>query len=133
MRRDVWVAGLLLLAACDQKPVAAPDPCRAPTLTPTNRAGTYAGESERTSICIKLAVHAIARQGGPLETIAQDAVTRCSGQENAEIAALAKGERVYPWETAQIHEKLQHLALLTARQLRAKGCGRAPGEAADDP
>ncbi len=131
MAKGAWIAGVVLLAACARKQ-APPDPCVPPTLTTAHAAGTYAGEAERTSICVKRAVYAASRRGGPVEGIGQMAVTQCGAEEKAEVAALAKGERVYPWETAQIHEKLQHFALLTARQIRSKGCGRSPGEPADD-
>jgi hypothetical protein len=117
-----------LLAGCEEKAVVAVDPCRPPNMSTTQPAGSYAGEADRTSICVKQAVYKYDRAGGPVEAAAQSAVADCAAQEKAEIKALAKDEKVYPWEKDQIHEKLQHLALLSARQDRARGCGRPGGE-----
>jgi hypothetical protein len=126
------LAGVVVcLAACEPKPAATVDPCRRPSLAPAMPAGTYEGEAERESICVKFAAYDAARQGGPVETEAAAAVKSCAAQEAAEIKALGKTQPVYAWETDQIHDRLAHLALLTVRQARSRGCGKPPGEGPD--
>jgi hypothetical protein len=134
-RLAIALAGVICcLAGCTPKPAAeAVDPCRKPALATTLPAGTYAGEAERAAICVKFAAYDAARRGGPIEVAATAAVQSCAGQEQAELQALAKTDKVYPWEKGQIHDRLAHLALLTVRQARSKGCGKAPGEGPDEP
>jgi hypothetical protein len=128
------LAGVIVcLAGCEAKPPAATiDPCKRPALAPTLPAGTYEGEAERESICVKFAAYDAARKGGPVETAAASAVQSCAAQEAAEIKALGKTEPVYAWEKDQIHDKLSHMAQLTVRQARSRGCGKRPGEGPDE-
>ncbi|HEY2048992.1 MAG TPA: hypothetical protein VGH03_06595 [Caulobacteraceae bacterium] len=124
---------LLLLAGCEQRPGPAPDPCQTPALAaPADAAGTPDGETERLTLCIKSAVRDLDRAGGPAEAAAKAAVVRCAPQEQAEFAAMARRERVYQWEKDEMHNRLEHVALINARQTRSRGCGR-PGGAPEEP
>jgi hypothetical protein len=129
--RDIGRFGVVLtlavLAGCTPKAAPKVDFCAKPAMAATQPAGTFQGASERATICVKLAAYDADRAGGPVEAAAQAAMARCAPQEAAELAALARTQKVYGWEKDQIHEKLQHLALLSARQDRARGCGRAGG------
>jgi hypothetical protein len=132
IRITLLAMAVWLLAGCERPAVAVLDPCRPPTLPlPEDAAGTYAGETERVTLCVKVAVRDLDRVGGSVEQAAQAAVVRCAPQEAAEVAALARREPVYQWEKDQIHDKLEHLALINARQARSRGCGR-PGGAPED-
>jgi hypothetical protein len=132
MRRITIAVGLTLLAGCQQRATVAIDPCRPSALPPpTQPADTYAGEIERVTLCVKAAVRDFDRAGGPVEAAAQAAAARCAPHEQAEIAALARQERVYQWEKDQIHDKLEHQALINARQARSRGCGRPAGAPED--
>lgn len=82
---------------------------------------------DRATLCVKDAVRDLDRAGGPVEQAAKAAVVRCAPQEHAEIAVMARRERVYQWEKDEIHDRLEHLALINARQTRSRGCGRPGG------
>lgn len=125
---------VLLLAGCERRVAANPaDPCQTPPLQPpAHAAGTTDGETERLLLCVKSVVRDLDRGGGPVEAAAKAAVVRCAPQEHAEYAAMARHERVYKWETDEMHDMLEHTALINARQTRSRGCGR-PGGAPEDP
>ena len=119
----------LLLAGCEQHAAPVADPCLIPALAPpADAAGTTAGEMERVNLCVKMAVRDLDRAGGPVEAAAKAAVVRCAPQEQAEVAAMGRGQPIYPWEKVEIHDRLEHFALLNARQTRSRGCGRPGGE-----
>ncbi|MBV8684495.1 MAG: hypothetical protein JO111_16585 [Caulobacteraceae bacterium] len=125
---------LLLLTGCEKHAaVALADPCQTPPLSPpAHAAGTTDGEDERVTLCMKTAVRELDRAGGAVEVVAKVAVARCAAEERAEYAAMARHERVYQWEKDEMHDMLQHSALLNARQTRSRGCGRTGG-AAEEP
>jgi hypothetical protein len=132
-RLAVLTIALGLLAGCDQRPAVVADPCATPALTaPTLAAGTAEGETERVVFCVKTAVRDLDRAGGPVEGAAKAAVLRCAGEEHAEYAAMARTQRIYQWEKNEMHDRLEHVALLNARQTRSRGCGR-PGGAPEEP
>jgi hypothetical protein len=119
---------VLLLAGCQQRPAPVADPCLVPALAPpADAAGTAAGEMERVNLCVKMAVRDLDRAGGPVEAAAKAAVVRCAPQEHAEVAAMGRRQQIYRWEEVEIHDRLEHLALINARQTRSRGCGRPDG------
>lgn len=120
------VAALLILAGCD-KPEPPVDPCHAPDLTPKASAGTFAGEKEAATLCIKKAAFEMTKAGQPVAGIGAAAMARCATLE----AAIGKSEPLEDWQRKALHETLTHVAERTATQSRSMGCGRRPGEAKD--
>ena len=127
-RLAILTIALFLIAGCEQRPTAVVDPGTTPALAaPVHAAGTTDGETERVVLCMKTAVRDLDRTGGPAEAAAKTAVLRCVREEHAEYAAMARKERVYQWEKDEMHDMLEHTALLYARQTRSRGCGRPDG------
>jgi hypothetical protein len=123
-------ASALTLWGCD-KPAPPADPCVPPTLAPSADSTGYAGQRELAHACMKTAAYAIARKGGPVAAVADAVLGQCAHKEADEIAALKKTGPVYPYQVAEIHEGLVHMAKISAIQARAKGCGLPPGEQTD--
>lgn len=123
-------AAALGLVGCD-KPAQSVDTCVTPRLTAPTDPRDYAGQRELAHVCMKTAAYAIARDGRAVDLVADAVFRQCAGKEADEIAALKRTGPVYPYQIAQIHEGLVHLARISAIQARAKGCGLSPGERAD--
>ncbi len=101
------------------------DPCVGPTLVQPTAPDTYAGRRELARFCIKSAVYEIARKGGAVTAVADAAVAQCVLKEADVITALRATGPVYPYQTAEIHGDLTHLAQVTAVRARSRGCGAA--------
>ncbi len=118
------------LWGCD-KPPAPADTCVAPAPPPPADPGSYAGQRALAHACMKSAAYAFARKGGPVAAVADAVFAKCAHKEADEIADLKRTGPVYPWQIAEIHEGLVHMARISAIQARAKGCGLPAGQQAD--
>lgn len=123
-------AATIVLSCCD-RPAPPVDTCVAPTLAPPTDPASYAGQRELAHACMKTAAYSIARKGGSVAAVAEAVLDQCAGKEADEIAALKKTGPVYPYQVAEIHDGLVHLAKVSAVQARSKGCGLGPGQQAD--
>ena len=123
-------AAALGLFGCD-KPAPSVDTCVTPRQTAPADPRSYAGQRELAHACVKSAAYGIAREGRAVDLVADAVLRQCAGKEADEIAALKRTGPVYPYQVAQIHEGLVHMAKLSAVQARARGCGLAPGQQAD--
>ena len=121
---SVLIAALSLgVAGCQREAPA--DPCVGPPLALPASPDTYAGRRELARSCIKSAVYEIARKGAAVTAVADAAVSQCASKEADVVTALKATGPVYPYQTAEIHEDLSHLAQVTAVRARSKGCGAA--------
>ena len=119
-------AAVLVLAGCE-KPEPPVDPCRAPDLIARAAAGTFAGEKEAATLCIKKAAFEMTKAGQPVAGIGAAAMAQCAPLE----AAIGKSEPLEDWQRKALHDTLTHVAERTASQSRSMGCGRRPGEPRD--
>ena len=120
-------AAAVVLVGC-AKAAAPEDSCKTPDFTAKAAAGTFAGEREAASICVRKAAFALAKGGGDIAHAGEAALAQCSAQE----AAIGKsGDTLYDWQRKALHESLTHTGQITATQARAIGCGLPPGSAKD--
>ena len=128
----ILTAALATVAGCHKPPVAVVDPCPPLALVQHYSLDSYAGQRDRTEICVKTAARDLTRAGGSVQVAAQAAVDKCAPEEADMFKALGKEDgKVWAWERTRLHADFVHLASLTATQARAIGCGRPPGAPPD--
>jgi hypothetical protein len=121
---------VVALAGCDKAP---PPAVACPAIDPTPHAdpATWRGAREKAILCIKAEARRLVVARQPLAAAADGAVAHCAATEAKALTALRKLGPVYPYQYGVIRDEYAHLALVSATQAKAIGCGRAPGSADD--
>jgi hypothetical protein len=133
-RRLLILLAVAALASCDEQARVEADPCVRPPFPQTQAPGSYMGQRERASNCVKRAAFVLARKGGPVEPIGAEAMRLCAQEEADVITALQKLGPVYDYQREQLHQGFARAAQRAAAQARSIGCGRPGGaERLNDP